>query len=229
MDSGVDPHNHWYYAHKSQLVTDAIVKHAKRKTTVVDVGAGSGFFAEKALEIMGEEASATCVDINYSDNEMEQSHPPIKRTRDLPEEASDIYLMIDVLEHVESDTALLQDYVQQAEKNATFIITVPAFQSLWSSHDVYLEHYRRYTLKGLTEVVESSGLEVVSARYVFAPVLPVAYAGKLLDKRNESPKSRMGNHNKYLAKIASWVLSYERKFTKNNVGGVTVFLVARKP
>lgn len=229
LHSGVDPHNHWYYAHKSQLVTDAIIKYAKDKHTVIDVGAGSGFFAEKALEVMDTDASAICVDINYTDIEIQESHPKFNKTREATKLASNIYLMIDVLEHVSSDKKLLESYVIQAEKDATFIITVPAFQFLWSSHDVYLEHYRRYTLKMLSKTVQDSGLEIVSARYVFAPVLPIAYAGKILDKRNSSPKSRMGNHNKYLARIASWVLSYERKMTRNKIGGVTVLLVARKP
>jgi len=35
-----------------------------------------------------------------------------------------------------------------------FFISLPAFEFLWSGHDVFLEHYRRYTLRQVRDVVQ---------------------------------------------------------------------------
>ena len=41
---------------------------------------------------------------------------------------------------------LLRHYAAKVPSGAHFLVTVPAFRFLWSGHDVFLEHKRRYTL-----------------------------------------------------------------------------------
>ena len=45
------------------------------------------------------------------------------------------------------------------------IITVPAFMSLWSGHDVFLEHKRRYTLPELKQKLVSAGFQIEKISY----------------------------------------------------------------
>ena len=48
---------------------------------------------------------------------------------------------------VEDDVGLMREYVDKVAPGTTrFIVTVLAFMWLWSGHDVFLEHVRRYTL-----------------------------------------------------------------------------------
>ena len=60
---------------------------------------------------------------------------------------ADLLLYMDVLEHVDDDLGLLTAYLDQLERGGRVLITVPAFDFLWSNHDIFLEHKRRYTLK----------------------------------------------------------------------------------
>ena len=62
--------------------------------------------------------------------------------------SGDLYLFTDVLEHVPDDVEMLKKYVGDAAPNSKFVITVPAFTTLWSGHDLYLKHYRRYRKRG---------------------------------------------------------------------------------
>ena len=55
-------------------------------------------------------------------------------------------LLMDVIEHIEDDVGLVGEYVNKVAPGTQFIATVPAFMWLWSGHDVFLEHVRRYTL-----------------------------------------------------------------------------------
>ena len=51
------------------------------------------------------------------------------------------------------------------------LITVPAYQSLYCSHDDYLGHYRRYTNKSLTERLGKAGVQVDKKGYFFTSLL----------------------------------------------------------
>ena len=59
-------------------------------------------------------------------------------------EKYDFILMMHVLEHVHDDLAILKSVAERCRKGDMLFIAVPAFQFLWSSHDVFLGHVRRY-------------------------------------------------------------------------------------
>src|SRR3546814_13128694 len=80
---------------------------------------------------------------------------------------------MDVLEHVEDDAGLLRTYLDKAPPQAQAVITVPAFQFLWSHHDVFLEHHRRYTLKTLSRVVERAGAVPLRMHYYYGTIFPL--------------------------------------------------------
>ena len=82
-----------------------------------------------------------------------------------------IVLLLDVLEHIKEDCIVqfMKDLVAVPllTKNAYFVITVPAFPHIYSSHDRLLAHYRRFKLSHLKEIVSLSGYKVIEAGYVF--------------------------------------------------------------
>ena len=56
-------------------------------------------------------------------------------------------------------------------KETVFIITVPAFQSLFCSHDVFLGHYRRYNNALLRNNLQTANMNVVKVSYFFTLLL----------------------------------------------------------
>lgn len=80
-----------------------------------------------------------------------------------------LILLMDVMEHIEDDIGFLKNILQQdyIDENTYFLITVPSYQCLFSSHDRFLGHYRRYTNKMLKTRLEAAGLKVVSRGYFF--------------------------------------------------------------
>jgi predicted TPR repeat methyltransferase len=164
--------SHWYYKSKA----DALL-HLLRDTDfseILDVGAGSGFFSKIMLEKTRAQR-ACCVDINYpSQYDDVVAGKPLVFRSSCEKTSADLVLLMDVLEHVDDDVQLLSTYVDKAPSGAYFAITVPAFPFLWSSHDVFLEHKRRYTKESLIRVVERSGLVVDTCCYFFGLVFPLA-------------------------------------------------------
>lgn len=140
---------------------------------------------------------------------------------------------MDVLEHVEDDLGLLQAYVSKAPPNCDVFISVPAFQFLWSGHDEFLEHYRRYTVPQVERVVQAAGLEVVSASYGFGAVFPIALVRRQFQKlvsANKAPQSDLKQHSAPVNGMLALLCALERPFQHlNRAAGLSVFCLARKP
>lgn len=85
--------------------------------------------------------------------------------------------LFDVLEHIQSDCAFLSALHVLQPGGGRMYLTVPAFQALWSHEDKIADHWRRYTLRSISEVLKQAGYTVEFASYLFGfltlPVLGV--------------------------------------------------------
>ncbi len=81
------------------------------------------------------------------------------------EETFDAALMVNVLEHIEDDTAALKSLNSVLHPGGHLLIFVPALQSLYSELDRAVGHHRRYHLKDLKRITENAGFDVIKIRY----------------------------------------------------------------
>lgn len=79
----------------------------------------------------------------------------------------DVILMLDVLEHVANPQRLLGLAARRLHERGFVMITVPAFQSLWTSHDDLNHHVKRYTAADVRRLVKEAGLIPLEVRYLF--------------------------------------------------------------
>lgn len=223
---------HWYYRSKAKAMRNMLGE--LKMKSVLDVGAGSGFFSRTLLAGTSLE-EAWCVDISYeSESDSKEGTKPLHFRKNITSSKSDLVLMMDVLEHVDDDVALLMDYVDKVPSGTHFLISVPAFQALWSSHDVFLEHKRRYTLKQLEQTILLTGLEVRHSVYYFGLTLPLAAAMRVANRlgsgSGEQPKSQLTRHHPLVNGVLSLICSMELALMHwNRLAGLTVFSLARKP
>ena len=220
----VDPATHWYYQAKIVPFKSAFQKYARQPKTVLDIGAGSGFFAKSIVQL-NSDLTAICIDPNY-DSEWQESDGKVKFLKSTEENSADIYLFVDVLEHVADDLALLTSYTKQAQSGAIVMISVPALMSLWSPSDVFLNHFRRYRLRQVEKLVSQADLELLESRYLFGTIFPIAWVVRKL-KRNKPPSSDLAALPKLLNALLRFVLILEHGVRFNKVAGVSVFVVAR--
>jgi len=223
---------HWYYQSKATALL-GYVKHLNHKS-ILDVGAGSGFFSKELLKRTNSR-SALCIDTSYQSERSEVIYGKsvLYRTQSGPVDA-DLVLMMDVLEHVDSDVDLLCEYISKVSAGTHFLITVPAFSFLWSGHDVFLGHKRRYTLKEIEHVVEKAGLIVERSSYYFGLVFPLAAALRLLDRNHDSrehpPRSQLKKHSPIINVVLNSICTVDRLFLRfNRLAGLSAFCLARKP
>lgn len=187
---------HWYYVSKARMLATHIARlmPSRKALHVLDVGAGAGWFSKWLLS-NDLAARATCIDPGYDiDRDEEIAGRPLAFRRSATAADStdvDLVLMMDVLEHVDDDAALLSEYLSVVQDRVPVFITVPAFQFLWSSHDIFLEHRRRYTLRLLEDTINRAGGDTMDKHYYFGAIFPLAATVRLMQRGGDATSSDM--------------------------------------
>jgi SAM-dependent methyltransferase len=99
----------------------------------------------------------------------------------------DLLFALDVLEHVADDAGALAELRRVAADGAHLVVTVPAYQWLWTDHDVQLHHLRRYSRTELVQRVTGAGWEPVVTSSFNSLLLPVVAAARLVARHTTRP------------------------------------------
>ncbi|MDQ2845945.1 MAG: class I SAM-dependent methyltransferase [Actinomycetota bacterium] len=67
----------------------------------------------------------------------------------------------EVLEHIEDDSAALQDWRSRVAADGHLLLSVPAWQHLFGPSDTAVGHFRRYSPDQLTDLLRRNGFEPV--------------------------------------------------------------------
>ena len=168
-------------------------------------------------------------------SEEDQNGKPIKFVKSIDKTTQSLTLMMDVLEHVPDDVALIKEYADTMPDDGKILITVPAFQFMWSGHDVFLEHYRRYTIEMMEKAITDAGLEPIKSRYFFGSLFPAVAAIRLtkkavLDQELKS-ESELKLYPDWFNKTLIGIHDVERMslFRFNKLFGLSVFCLCGKP
>jgi 2-polyprenyl-3-methyl-5-hydroxy-6-metoxy-1,4-benzoquinol methylase len=224
--------SHWYYVSKGRAMRSLLA--GSSVDEVLDVGAGSGIFSRQ-LMLAGLCNRSVCVDPEYQDEHKESLEDgELTFVRSIDNPTQKLVLMMDVLEHVDDDVTFLRQYTKHLREDGRVLISVPAFNFLWSGHDVFLEHRRRYNRKMLLQVVHNANLHVESCRYFFGLLFPIAALARwvnqyrLTNQRIE-PKSALKIYPEIVNTALTLLHDLERNtlFRFNVFGGLTLFCVAR--
>ena len=160
----------------------------------LDAGAGDAWFAGQLRRLLPAHAAVTCWDINYTRDDLEtlreaEGGDGLAFVATRPTERFDRVLMLDVIEHIDDDLGFLKAIVDDLlTADGVVLVSVPAYASLFSSHDHVLRHRRRYSPGACRRVLEQAGLVVASSGGLFSSLLPVR-AGQVLFERVRSARA----------------------------------------
>jgi SAM-dependent methyltransferase len=160
---------------------------ADRPLSVLDVGAGDGWFARQLAARFPALARIACWDSGYDADLLARtafaSTGRVAFSRERPAGAFDLLLLLDVLEHVEEDGAFLSGLAAGSlAPGGWALVTVPAWPSLYGAHDRRLRHHRRYAPRAARALLRGAGLEVRAEGGLFTSLLAVR-AAQLLRER----------------------------------------------
>lgn len=164
--------------------------------SLLDVGAGDAFFAQELRKELSPQARLCCVDLHYNEEKNEGNISFLKK---LPNERFDLIMLMDVLEHVPSEAHFLKELLDKNSHAGTyFLVSVPAWQCLFSNHDKKLDHFRRYNPKLLKEVFNKNGFEVLEQGGFFHSLLAPRLIAKCVETfcKNKNQTSDLGQWSK---------------------------------
>ena len=107
----------------------------------------------------------------------------------------DLITCLDVIEHVADDRVALAELHRVCRPGGFMLVTVPAYQALWSRHDEANHHYRRYSRGSLRGAATGAGWAIVRTSS-FNSVLLVPAAAIRLGQR------QFGSRNGYTNDLA---------------------------
>lgn len=232
------------------VVEELIEKHLQSESPkILDVGSGDAYVAHRFTQDI-QNAESYCVDIEYTKEildkiegiyENQKLHLFDNLNKVSGVDYFDYVTLLDVIEHVPDDVALLKeitskDYITEQSR---FIITVPAFQKLFSSHDDLLKHYRRYDLNMLKESLEKSHLEFIEGGYFFTSLLGPRILQVLIEKMKKKDPEKLEHlgtwdKSENITNAVYKVLMHDYKTGRffrrmgMNLPGLSLYAVARK-
>jgi SAM-dependent methyltransferase len=179
---------HWWFCARRKILECIIeAMGLPREARILEVGSGTG--GNLVMLSQYGKVSALETDANARELSAKKTNGQFTvRAGDCPDnipfedERFDLICMFDVLEHIDEDVETLAALRKRLAPGGRMLITVPAYPWLWSAHDVFLHHKRRYTARTLRQAFNESGLRVDRITYFNTWLLPLAAAARLKDR-----------------------------------------------
>lgn len=176
---------HWWYRGRRKVL-ERVVEDLRlpARARILDAGCGSGRnMVELARHgtVTGIELSETSVALA---RERATGEVIAGSVLEMPFEADSFEMAasLDVIEHLEDDLAALRELRRVVAPGGSLLVTVPAYQWLWSGHDEINHHFRRYTRRSLQRAGEQAGWHQVRTTYFNSLLLPAAIMLRVLDR-----------------------------------------------
>jgi len=174
----------WLKAARLRLLDTILAKHAgaQPQLRILEIGAGVG----QNVEVLRRYGTVDVLEIDPLGLQALREVAGINRIYDQPiptelDGSYDVIIAFDVLEHLPDDRVATKWVAEHLTPGGHFIATVPAYQWMFSDHDVALKHFRRYTRRRLVAALPPE-LPAQQAGYFVCLLFPVAAAMRLAGK-----------------------------------------------
>ena len=179
--------SHWWFVARRKIIQKAINNlDLPRNIRILDAGCGNGdnlsllsTFGDLVAFEKNEYALKTAKSKKIG--EIYKAELPDKLPNTIKTNF-DLIVLLDVLEHIDDDSKSLTTVRKLMNNKGIILITVPAFQWLWSEHDVIHHHKRRYSKLELREKLDSSGFRIKYISYFNTLLFPFALVERIGQK-----------------------------------------------
>lgn len=189
---------HWWFVARRRILRRLLaeVLPPDPQTTVIDVGCGTG------ANIASLAGDYRCLGIDTSPDAIAAARRRFPQVEFLLGQAPDdlgpraaeakAWLLMDVLEHVPDDFAMLSRLFAAAAPGSYFLITVPADRRLWSVHDESFGHYRRYDRRRLERLWQHLPVRPLLVSHFNARLYPIIRLVRWLHRRRNRAAGTAG-------------------------------------
>jgi SAM-dependent methyltransferase len=230
--------SHFWFKSRRNFILQ-LLKNTNRNSKVLDIGCSSGLLLKdlekegfKSENLYGIDISQKAIE-NCKANGLNNCFVMSGDAIDL-NEAFDIMIASDCLEHIENDNLALDNWNKQLKAGGKLYVFVPAFNSLWSHHDEVNMHFRRYTSEHLNNLLRKNNFIIKASGYWnFTLFLPLFIFRKInqsfrksTSKKTDGDLNNIGLFNTPLLRL----LNLENKMLKRVKFpfGISTYAIAQK-
>ena len=226
---------HWWYRGRRRVlaaVLDGLDLPAR--PAILDAGCGSG----RTLDDLAARGSVAGVDCSAMAVEAARrrghANVHIASVEELPfgDRAFDLVTCLDVIEHTPDDRATLAELLRVTAPGGVLVATVPAYQSLFSAHDVINGHYRRYRAATLRSAAAEAGWSAVADTHFNAVLLAPAAIVRMARRHRSSSRSELTFTPHLLDRALELPMAREAKLIAHGHRlpfGLSLLMVLRRP
>jgi SAM-dependent methyltransferase len=176
---------HWWFRGRRRVIRAEIDRLAAPDgLEILDAGCGSGRNMQELVEYgkvsgieLSEQAAAVARARNIGDVKVGQvEHLP------WASQSFDLVICLDVIEHTPDDRVSFAELFRICRPGGHLLVTVPAYEALWSRHDEISRHYRRYSRRTLARAATAAGWKLERVTSFNSLLLPPAAAMRLLQR-----------------------------------------------
>jgi ubiquinone/menaquinone biosynthesis C-methylase UbiE len=186
--------SHWWHQHKRRLIHQFINKLFTNPGKVLDLGAGTGKILSelesKDWQVQGIDSSPQAIKWSKKRGVKLKLADSAKQPLPFPPNYFDLILVLDFLEHLQSESKTLSNINKVLKPSGYLIITVPANPRLYSYWDKMLGHYRRYDKITLQKILKDHDFKVKQITYFFSfsliPAILVRTIKKIFNQKQGS-------------------------------------------
>lgn len=211
---------HWWFLGRRRILETILRREIPSSLArdMLSVGCGPAEGLEWLLQFAGQDGMVTGLDIDPAHGagvpDRVKFVAGTLETVPFATASFDVVLALDVFEHMEGDLAALQAAIRLLRTDGLLIITVPALPFLWGRQDIVSGHWRRYTRKSITSLLQRAGLTHYKISYFNTLLFPVVSAIRAVRRllgtadraRSDFADGRPGMLNNAL----SWLFGLER-------------------
>jgi len=181
--SDIEDRHYWYRSRRGLLdrLLRKLFDNCSGERHILDLGCGNGSMIEplsRAGKYYGADYSKESVRNCFKKG----ANVTICDARQLGFASSvfDLVAVLDLLEHVEDDNAVLLECYRVLKPGGYLVLFIPAFSFLWTQFDYYSYHKRRYQRRHILRRLKGMGFSFAVISYFFVFLfLPVLFCAIL--------------------------------------------------
>jgi SAM-dependent methyltransferase len=168
--------NHWWFEGRKLVLSTILKKYSINEKIILDYGCGVGInldMLSKFGKVFYYDTSRLAINYVRKNHSNKNFFININKLYKYKKKF-DLIVATDVIEHIKNDKREIIKISNLLKKNGYVLITVPAFQCLYSSKDKSLKHYRRYNKETLRNLLNKHFYEIKFTYFNFILFLPIA-------------------------------------------------------